>query len=277
MGEEHLPQLGEDRLSPRVPQGEGHVFEGKPHQLGAPRLLRAHRHEGGPRRDDRVAERLCQPPAVPRRAGRGIAAPAGGDEHRVRGKLAAVLQPHAPHASALRQDASHARGCFQPRAGRLRKADERVRHVGRPVGHREHPASPLGLERHAERLEERHRVRRGKGAGRAVEEARIGAHIPQKVLGRAVVGDVAAALAGDQQLAGGARPPLEHRDRRAALRGEARREQPGGSPADHDKVRHRLPPRAFRRPRIRPRSVRDGRRCGRSRRAFSCPPPRSGR
>ena len=98
--------------------------------------------------------------------------------------------------------------------GKLRHAPRQQLHAGfhagnarsasndglRPVGDREHAVSALGLERAAVLLKKGPGVRRGKARQGAVEKARVRRHVQQNVLPRAVVRDVAPALAGDEQL-----------------------------------------------------------------------------
>jgi hypothetical protein len=113
---------------------------------------------------------------------------------------------------------------------------ERVDDVGGLIRLWEHPRAPLGLERHAAFLKEAHDLLRGKGVEGAVEKTRIAPHRLQKAVAVAVVGEVAAALAGDEQLAPDAGVAIEKQHARAARRGLSRRHEPGGAGADRDEV-----------------------------------------
>jgi len=79
------------------------------------------------------------------------------------------------------------------------------------VGYREHPASALHLQLHAQTLEQLHGLCGRESPQRRIQKARVGAHMAQKLLCRAVVGHIAAALAGDKDLLAGLVHVFQHR------------------------------------------------------------------
>ena len=93
----------------------------------------------------------------------------------------------------------------------LRIAQKRLTDLFRLVRHREHPAAALHLQLHAEVLEQLHGLCRGERPQRGIQKARIRAHMAQKLLRRAVVGHIAASLAGDKDLLTGLFHMLQHR------------------------------------------------------------------
>lgn len=101
------------------------------------------------------------------------------------------------------------------------------------VRHGEHPAAPLGLQGDAQALEKGHGVLGGKGRERPVEELPAPGAGGHHLLRRAVVGHVAAALAGDAHLAPQLPVLVKQAHRKAPLQGGARGHQPGGAAAHH--------------------------------------------
>ena len=93
------------------------------------------------------------------------------------------------------------------------------------VRHREHPASALHLQLHTKALEQLHGLCGRECPQRREQKARVRAHMVQKLFRRAVVGHIAAALAGDQDLLGRFVHVLQHRYLMPLPHGSTRRHQ----------------------------------------------------
>ena len=196
VGKQHFPQLAVYRLCVPV-KGQGHVAQRKAHHLftGGIRAHQAAKARHG--RHNGVPRLFCQLVAVPGGTGARVGNAPRGHQHRIRQKGSALFGANARAAAAFQQELPRA-ARLKPRAGRV--AQKGGAHIFGPVAHREHPAAPFGLERHAQPLEQLHRPGRRKGVQRRVEKAGVGAHILQKGLLAAVVGQVAAAFSGNQDL-----------------------------------------------------------------------------
>ena len=219
--EQQLAEILIDGLAFGVDQPDRDILEGQTLHPCAVVSLLDQRDEGADRLHDRMAERGGKPIAVAGRAGSGIGQAAGRENDAV-GRDRSGLRLHAGHAAAGRGQLRHA-----PRQQLhmvfMQETHERVQYGLRPVGDREHAVSTLGLERAAVLLKKGPGVRGGKAREGAVEKARVRRHVLQNVLPRAVVRDVAPALAGDEQFFAGAAVLLEQRHMRAGLR-----RHPGG-------------------------------------------------
>ena len=102
----------------------------------------------------------------------------------------------------------------------------------------EHPASALHLQLHAKALEQFHGLCRWKGPQRRIQKARVRAHMAQKFLCRAVVGHIAAALAGDKDLLAGLVHVFQHRHLMPLTHGGTRRHQSCRACTDDQYFRH---------------------------------------
>ena len=111
-----------------------------------------------------------------------------------------------------------------------------VGNVVRPVRDREHAVAALGLERHAERFKQRHRILRAEAIERAVEKAPVARNVGKDGFHIAVVRYVAAAFAGDAQLLAEHFVRLEQHNMKPALRRRERAHGPGRTAADHDYI-----------------------------------------
>ena len=101
------------------------------------------------------------------------------------------------------------------------------------IRYREYPTAALHLQLHAKAFEQFHGLCRGERPQRGVQKARVRAHMAQKLLCRAVVGHVAAPLAGDKDLLPGLLGMLQHRHLMSLPHGSTRRHQ-SGCPGSHD-------------------------------------------
>ena len=233
--EKHLPELL--IYEPPVLKGrERDVPERKALHLAAVVVRRLERDKARPRGRYRVPELGGQLIAVARRAGAGIAQPAGADDRAAAG-YAPALRFHG--ADALRPGLDAQRAASQNlHAEPAALARERVGDVVRPVADREDAPAPLGLERDAELLEKGHGVLTAEAVYRALEEPASAGHGLNKLAGRAVVGHVAAALAGYAQLAAQLAVGLEQHDVQAAPRRRDGAHAAGGPAAYYNRVNH---------------------------------------
>ena len=78
---------------------------------------------------------------------------------------------------------------------------QRVHDIQRTVRHGKYAVSALGLERNAALFKKFHCILHGKCAERTVQKPRIARHMRQKIIRTAIVGDIAPALSGDDDLA----------------------------------------------------------------------------
>ena len=114
------------------------------------------------------------------------------------------------------------------------------KHVCRLVGVGVHPPGLVGAGVEAERLKPAQRVGRVDGSQQRLEPGRVRGEIP---LGRdAGVVQIAAAIAGGQQLFAGFCIPLQHRHPRPGLRCRQCGGKPGGSAAQNQNLLHLFPP-----------------------------------
>lgn len=138
--------------------------------------------------------------AVAGGAGAGIREPAGADDGVGALDLAVLGSDGADRAVLVGQDVP----CALPEhsdAVFARKFREGVRYVVGLVGFREHAVPALGLQGNTKALEQRLRVRGPKPMYGALQEAPVAGDGGDELARVTVVGDVAAALAGDPQLA----------------------------------------------------------------------------
>ena len=230
MREQHLPRFAVQLAPVAGSEGQPDVFQRQSHAGAAEAARRVQRHKRGLRRHDCMASRARPGVSVAGRAGLGIRKPAGGNNNTV---AADGLSVHAQAGDgAVFDDESLHGGADEFHARTAAGGHEEIGHIRGAVALREHAAAALGFGRQPALLEQRdHRLRRQR-VQRGVKELGVGDDVFQKRRYIAVVRDVAAALAGDVQLAAGRAVLFKHRDRLARLRGGKRRHQPGGARAD---------------------------------------------
>ena len=176
-------------------------------------------------------------------AGSGIGSAAGSQDH----PFAAVFPISSPNAHCAAffcddlTDASCAHRYPEPPKFSL----ESIQHSLCPVRYREYPVAPLGLQFAAQLPEECHSFLRREGGHGAIEETAVPGRILQHLLCSAVIGHVASALAGDQELL--AQPVIlfQQKDLRPLPGSYDRREHARGAAADHDTVICHLPSTCF--------------------------------
>ena len=232
--EEHLAQVGVNGLVLLIVDRERHVAQGEALHLGAPGILGFQRHERGARGRDRMAQPLRKPVAVAGRTGERIGQAARADDGGI--AVDRALRGHnGGDGAVLRQDI-RCRSVHDLPAGVRIGALKGVGNVVRPVGDREHAVAALGLERHAKRFKQRHRILRAEAVERAVEKAPVARNVGKDGFHIAVVRYVAAAFAGDAQLFAEHLVRLEQHNMKPALRRRERAHGPGRTAADHDYI-----------------------------------------
>ena len=116
---------------------------------------------------------------------------------------------------------------------------QRCKNIRGTVAFGEHPAPALGFQRYPEGFKQLHGRRRRESIQAGVQEPPVVAHVGQKFPHIAVAGDVAASLAGDEQLLPRALGIVfQHRDPQAPGTGSARRHQACGATAHNQKIGH---------------------------------------
>lgn len=172
-------------------------------------------------------------------AGGGIGCPASSQDHPP-GVVGLHLGSHAGYPAVFRQNMTDPPGFH----GDILAAQLRLQafqNRGCPVCYRKYPVSPLGFQRAAPLFKKRLGFFRRKGSHGAVEEPPIPRGVLQHLLAGAVVGHVAAALSGDQQLS--SQPVVAFQQQHPlalACRGDGGKHS-GRTAADHNsiKVPHR--------------------------------------
>ena len=204
---------------------------------------------------------LCHAVSVAGGAGHGIALTAGCKDDRIRLQFASVAQLHGrnrPHRGQHHFDTRiqhHAHAVF------LQHPCQRPGYVACFFRRRKHAPAALHHNRTSGLFQQRHHILGRKHAQRAVQEPRIARHLPQEFLLIAIVGHVAATLAGDVDLFAQLFIAFQQCDVCAALCGVNRREHAARAATDDDNLSHAcsLPPdRRSARPRYSPAASGDG-------------------
>ena len=199
VGEEQLALVLIDDLALAVPQAQDHVPQGQALHPGAVAAVLLQGDERGARRHDGVPQRLRHAVAVAGRAGRGVGRPAGGQDHGPRRDDGPVGADDAAHAAVLHGDVVRAQVADRhPRPAQ--GEEQRVHHVGGAVRARKNAPPTLGLEGDAQLFKISH-DRGGREAREgAVQKAPVAGDVREHARRVGVVGEVAAALAGDVEL-----------------------------------------------------------------------------
>ena len=247
VGEQHLALLVKDGLSV-LEQGQGDVFQRQTHHLFAVGVVAHKAHETGHRLHESVPGLPGQLVAVTGGAGGGVAHAAGGHQYGICPVFPARSAPHADAAQGraglflfeMARVFRHSGGFLRFRRQLFQQQlSGTVVHElgvlcipqqGLPdllglVRHREHPASALHLQLHTKALEQLHGFCGWERPQRREQKARVRAHMAQKLFRCAVVGHIAAALAGDQDLLGRFVHMLQHRYLMPLPHGSTRRHQ----------------------------------------------------
>ena len=260
-GVHHPAAQGEDHRAAQAEIGTGQLAEGfgpfaaideQPHQ-GVAQLQAGHatgevaghdqRHECRPFRNDAVADPGRQPAAVAGGAGERVGAAAGGEHDRVAGQgLAPTDHPDQP---TVRDQQPFHRGVgAQSHAQPSAPAVERGQHLRGLARGREDATAALNDHGQAEFGQEGKQFRGEKTVKGLAEEGAGGAEVAEEVGERGNVGQVAAALAGDAQLAPGPVHLFEHQHRCPGCGRLAGGHQPGRTTADNEQAagagRHRV-------------------------------------
>ncbi len=168
-------------------------------------------------------------------AGAGVTHPSGGQDDV---PAPVLLSPRGadPHGAPLLQENLRHFGLKNLGPAIFREAHQGIGDAPGTVGNRVDPVPPLGLQGHPQLLEKSHGAGGGIAPDGAVKKLWVGADVFQKILRGAVVGKVAPALAGNQNLPGGALPALRHQDGKPPAGGIPGTEEPCGSATDDDGI-----------------------------------------
>ena len=196
MGEKHFPQFGVQRFFAGG-QGEGHIPQAEPLQLLRPGLFCFQTDQDGRGRRDSVSQIRGKAESVSGGTGGGIAEPAAGQDDRVRGKDGAVLQFRSGDPALCCLQAVNSAVQADADIQFPQEAGEGLGDVTGLFGSREDPLSALHRDRTAVFFHEGHHILRRKKTQRTVKKPRIAGHLGEKTVQIAVVGQVAAAFAGD--------------------------------------------------------------------------------
>ena len=116
---------------------------------------------------------------------------------------------------------------------------QHIHNVKRPVGDREDAVAPLCFQRAAAGFEKLHRIFRREAVQRAHQKAAAPGNLLQRLLRRAVICHITAALAGDPQLFAQPLIGLQQRHTQAARRGSDGGKHPRRTAADDRAVKPR--------------------------------------
>ncbi len=226
-------------LAERLPAGADHAVGGQPAQLGEPgRSLQGQRHQRRCGLDHRGTELAGDAVAAVAGAGRRQRQPAGGDDQAWGGEIA---ERGRDHEGVLMDDRVDAAGGRDLHPG------------GGAFAHKEGDDDLPGAARRRTRLRPRLLLMVGDAMALDLAQEVLGAEARQRRgaevrVGREVVlragvqvGEVAAAAAGDQDLAAQALGVVEHRDPPAPPTGGDGAPQPGRPTANDQRVRRSSP------------------------------------
>ena len=145
-----------------------------------------------------MPRRLRHPVAVTGGAGLGIAEAPGGKDHPIR----RIFSPGGLYPGHSPVPDQQGFGPLIPavHTGLPHISLQGRHHVPGTVRHREYPVSPFGLQGHAHGLKGRFCLLGRKGVHNGVQESGVPGHVLQYRPRRAVIGHIAAALAGDGEL-----------------------------------------------------------------------------
>ena len=199
-------------------------------------------HQGGVQGGAVVPQRFGQAIAVHDAAHLAAGAAAGG-ENELSGGKSVRLRPDGEDLRCPLHGGDHLTGAHLD-AGVLQPVAQHVQHAAGHVAHRVDPAAVLIDRQQPQGGEILQRGAHIEGAQRISAEAAVLAVVAGG--GGVVVGQVAPAVAGGQQLAAHPALPLQQEDAVAVFRGGQRGHHAPGATADDDHIRHFAPP-SFRR------------------------------
>ena len=229
MGEQRLALLGKQWFA-IAEQRERHIAQRQPHHAAAGRVRADKAAQAGLGRHNGVPRLPRQLVAAAIAARDRVADAAGGDQ-RMR---CAVCFP--PVGDGTLADAVLQKQPFGAAAHKLSVPGivaQCRQHIGGAIRLRKDPPPALGFKRYTESFKQFHRRRRRECVKAGIEEPPVAPHIGQKLPHIAVACEVAAPLAGDEQLL--PRPlgvVFQHGHGKAAGTGSARRHQARSTAAD---------------------------------------------
>ena len=232
VGEKQLPLFGVHRFLLTVLYLDGHIAQAEPLHLGAEGLLCHQGHQRRPGLHNGMAQSPGKFVPIAGGPGKGVAHPAGGDDHRLAGVLPLLPcyagKPVLFYRQADRPVLNNSHLCLPqgPQQG--------VDDIGGLVGLGEDPVAPLDLQRDPQPFKKSLCLLRGKTGDGAGEEFAVARDVLQHLLHRTVVGHIAPALAGDVQLSAQLGIALQQGDRCPLLRSGQGRHTSGGAAADDD-------------------------------------------
>ena len=230
---QHLAQFPVNELVVLVGR-ERHVLEGEALHLGASLVRAFKRHEGRAARRDRVAQLLGEAVARSGGAGQRIAESTGADGGGAAREIA--LSRHDSRHGAVFGDNLLCSGFHGLHPRLAAEGRDRRRHVVCVVRLRKDAVSALGLQRQARIFKEGHGVGGAETVQGAVEETAVAGDVCHHGLHVAVVGEVAAALARDAELAAQLVVRLQEHSLHAAVCRLIRAHHARGAAADDDKL-----------------------------------------
>ena len=212
--------------------GEADVFQGKALHLRAVFILAFQRHKRSLRRGNRMAEAFGKTVTVAGRSRQRIGQAACADSSRAAADRS-FLRHDAADASVFAADGFclRAKETYTEAAAFLQ---QQLGHVVCIVADRKNAVTALDFERQTAIFKPGHHISGRKAVHRAVQEAPVPRHIGQYGFDVAVIGQIAATLAGDSQLPAQLLIGIKHRHSEAALGGRRGKHQPGCPAADHD-------------------------------------------
>ena len=235
MGEQHFTQLRVYYFTTGYP-AKANIFQRKTLQLPGPIFFSQQPHQGRTGRDHLQPRLRCHAMAIAGGAGGGIGKPAGCQNDGPAGQRFAAFQRNALHRAVRNHQLLHPAMQQYFHACCPQPFFQRSGHIAGLIRNRECPAAPLDLGFAAQALEQRQQVIRRQAIQRAVKKPGISGHVFEKLIPVALIGHVAAALAGDIDFLAQLFVPLQQAHPRPGPGGKQRSHHSGCAAADYDQV-----------------------------------------
>ena len=196
--EQQLPKILISLLALAVQQFDPHIPQGKPLHLLAVLPRRFQRYKAALWLHDGVTQFLRHSIAVPGGTGGRIACAPGSKDHPLAGDRPSLRCLHPGDALSVGEDPLDRLG-LHGNTHLPHPALKSIQHRLRTIRDWEYPVSPFGFQRASGVLKETARLLRWEGCHHAVQKFSVAGSVLKHLLGVAVVGNIAPALACDQQ------------------------------------------------------------------------------
>ena len=235
VGKQQLSEILEGHLPLLIFHVDGHIAQTQSHH--GPALVglgHLQGHQGAAGLHNGMAHGGGHIVTVAGGAGQRIGTAAGTENHPS-GLIGPLVGDHTGHRTVGRLQGLDV-GCHHSDAGTLQICPQSVNDRRGLVAFRKYPVAPLHLETAPQPFKKGHDLLRREGFHGAVEKAAVTGDVLQNLLGRAAVGDVAAALAGDVQFFAQPVVVLQKHHPGPQFRRRTGGHHPGGPGAHHQDI-----------------------------------------